>query len=273
MASRCFTVPLTGARPLRGALIPALHPLRCNALPPRTLATTSAAAPTRNSRLHYVTALIASFSTGCVVTFKLSADSRDATFVEITDESEAAHAAFLQAEKDGLALVSELRKDPSWKEVDPYSYLSGGRLHRSFTAGTLKGKGKFAIRPTLFHNKDMTECIAVLHLGERLSGHDRVVHGGVLATLLDEMCARASIPSLPLQMGFTANLSIDYRKPVSVDQFVVLRSKLTKLDGRKAWAKARIESLDGNQLFVEANSLFVSPKDTMLALAHKWRAS
>ncbi|TPX57586.1 hypothetical protein PhCBS80983_g03716 [Powellomyces hirtus] len=234
----------------------------------RTITTT----PAVRSRLHYATAVVAAFSTGCIVTFKLSADQQD-TFTEISDESELAHAQFLSAERDGTALVAELRNDPEWKEVDPYSYLSGGRLHRNFTAGTLKGKGKFALRPALFHNKDMTECIAVLHLGERLSGHDNIVHGGVLATLLDEMCARSTIPSLPHRMGFTANLSIDYRKPVAVNQFVVMRSKLTKLEGRKAWSKAKIESLDGKEVFVEATSLFVSPKDALLAMAHRWRAS
>ncbi|KAI8824173.1 HotDog domain-containing protein, partial [Fimicolochytrium jonesii] len=184
-----------------------------------------------------------------------------------TDEAELAHATVLKAEAEGLAEVERLRKTDGWKEVDPYGYLSAGKLHRNFTAGTLKGKGKFALRPLLFHNADQTECVAILHIGERLSGHDLICHGGVLATLLDEMCARASIPSLPHKTGFTANLTLNYRSPVKVNQFIVIRSKLTKLEGRKAFAKARIESVDVDEegkpktVFVEATSLFVSPKN------------
>ncbi|KAJ3014690.1 hypothetical protein HKX48_005012 [Thoreauomyces humboldtii] len=226
------------------------------------------------SRLHYFTALAAAFSSGCIVTWKLASDAQAAdAFTEISDESELAHSQFLTAERDSLKLVEELRKDPDMKEVDPYSYLSGGALHRNFSAGAMKGKGKLALRPVLFHNADHTECVVVLHLGERLSGHDRIVHGGVLATLLDEMCARATILSLPNRIGFTANLNIDYRRPVAVDQFVVLRSRLTSLEGRKAYAKARIESVDGDTVYVEATALFVSPKNPLVGLAAKWRAS
>lgn len=254
-----------------------------------------------NSRLHYATALAASFATGALVTHQLSGQSREIFNVK-GNEEDAAHEALLQSERDSHKLVKKLREDPEWKEVDPYSYLSGGRLQRNFTAGTLRGKGKvchptgrkdkqrctqdtiflefanlnaislqFALRPALFHNKDMTECIAVLHVGERLCGHDKIVHGGVLATLMDEMNARVAIPSLPYQTGFTANLNINYRKPVEVNQFIVMKSRLSKVNGRKAWSEAKIVSIDGETTFTESTALFVSPKDALLAIASRFR--
>ncbi|KAJ3040864.1 hypothetical protein HDV00_010324 [Rhizophlyctis rosea] len=187
-----------------------------------------------------------------------------------TDDEEAAHAALLEAERDQHEIVKQLRQDKNLLETDPYSYLDGGRLHRNFTAGLLRGKGKFALRPALFHNEEQTEITAVIHVGSRMCGHDGIVHGGVLSTLMDEMLARATIPSLPNGMGFTANLNINFRKPVSSDQFLVLRSRLNKVEGRKAFAEAWIESVDGKTKFVDATGLFVSPKSILSHLV-RWR--
>ena len=49
----------------------------------------------------------------------------------------------------------------------------------------------------------------------------------------------------------TATLNIAYKKPTFADQYVVLRSELTKSKGRKAWVKGTIEDVEGNVL-VEA---------------------
>ncbi|KAJ3190023.1 hypothetical protein HDU85_000314 [Gaertneriomyces sp. JEL0708] len=226
----------------------------------------------RRSKGRFALALVATAGASSAVTYQLLSPSDD-VFSAAGDHEEEVHRELLTEERDSHEFVKALRKDPSWKEVDPYDYLSGGRLHRNFTAGTLRGKGKFALRPVLFHNKDMTECIAVLHVGDRLCGHDKIVHGGVLATLMDEMIARSTIPSLPYQTGFTVNLNVNYRKPVESDQFIVMRSKLSKLDGRKAFGEAKIESIDGTKLYVEATGIFVSPRQALLALASKFRPS
>ncbi|KAI9103236.1 HotDog domain-containing protein [Phlyctochytrium arcticum] len=207
---------------------------------------------------------------GSAATYQLLPPEND-SLTDASLEDDLAHEALLKAERDSHDYLNELRADPQWKEMDPYEYLSGGRLHRNFTAGTLKGKGKFALRPALFCNKDMTECVAILHVGERLSGHDKIVHGGVTATLMDEMLARAIITSLPNQTGFTANLNINYRRPVQTNQFIVLRSKLTKIEGRKGYGEASIKSLDGQQTFVEATALFISPNANLLSLASRFR--
>jgi acyl-coenzyme A thioesterase PaaI-like protein len=38
--------------------------------------------------------------------------------------------------------------------------------------------------------KDESEACVFVHLGRGLCGHDGIVHGGLLATLLDEALAR-----------------------------------------------------------------------------------
>lgn len=68
------------------------------------------------------------------------------------------------------------------------------------------------------------------------------------------------MPALPNNIGFTANLNIDYRKPVKADQWVILRGRLERAEGRKAYVEAWIESADGQTKFTEAKSLYVGPK-------------
>lgn len=73
----------------------------------------------------------------------------------------------------------------------------------------------------------------------------------VLATILDEALARTAFLGLPNQIGVTATLNISYKKPTFADQYVVVRTELVEVKGRKAWSKGRIESVDG-EILVEA---------------------
>lgn len=87
--------------------------------------------------------------------------------------------------------------------------------------------------------------IAIIHLGRALCGHDGIVHGGLLATVMDETLGRNALLNLPSRIGVTANLNINYRSPCMADQFVVVRTKLVELKGRKCVAEAKMETLSG----------------------------
>jgi hypothetical protein len=64
---------------------------------------------------------------------------------------------------------------------------------------------------------------------------------------------------LPNQTGFTANLDINYRRPICSKQWVIVRGELDRIEGRKGWGKASIQSLD-DQILTEATALYVSPR-------------
>lgn len=53
-------------------------------------------------------------------------------------------------------------------------------------------------------------------------------------------------------------------------QYVVLKSETTKVDGRKAWVKGRLETLpaDGSEgvVLVEAEALFIEPRQAAVSL-------
>ncbi|ORY90366.1 HotDog domain-containing protein [Syncephalastrum racemosum] len=163
-------------------------------------------------------------------------------------------------EQESLAIVQKLRQSPDWHEVVAYGHLSDSARAHSLSATTLRGDGKIALRPLKFFNHDKTDCIIIAHLGTNLCGHDGIIHGGLLATLLDEHLAYVTLPSLPNYTGFTANLSVDYRMPVRSNQWVVVRGKLDRVEGRKAYADAWIESVDGEHKMTEAKALYVSPR-------------
>ncbi|KAI7884286.1 Thioesterase/thiol ester dehydrase-isomerase [Lichtheimia hyalospora FSU 10163] len=163
-------------------------------------------------------------------------------------------------QQQSLAIVKELRKAPEWFEVVAYGHLSDSARARSLTASTLRGDGKIALRPLKFFNESKTECVIIAHLGRNLCGHEGIVHGGLLATLLDEHLAYITLPSLPNYTGFTANLTVDYRKPVKADQWIAVRGKFDRVEGRKAYANAWIETADNATLLTEARALYVSPR-------------
>ncbi|KAL0079399.1 HotDog domain-containing protein [Phycomyces blakesleeanus] len=166
----------------------------------------------------------------------------------------------MRTEENSLNITQTLRNSKEWHEVVAYGHLAGSARAHSLTATTLRGPGMIVRRPLKFFNADKTECIIIAHLGTNLCGHDGIIHGGMLATLLDEHLAYVTLPSLPNFTGFTANLNVDYRKPVHSNQWIVVRGKLTKLEGRKAYATAYLESADGETVYTEARALYISPR-------------
>lgn len=77
-----------------------------------------------------------------------------------------------------------------WYETRPYKDFPEERRVNNLTAGALRGPGRLALTPLIRVRKDESESIVFIHLGRGLCGHDGIVHGGLLATLLDETLAR-----------------------------------------------------------------------------------
>jgi acyl-coenzyme A thioesterase PaaI-like protein len=134
------------------------------------------------------------------------------------------------------------------------------------TGGTLAGVGKIEVPPLNFNENgvELPSMVQIMYLGPALCGHPGIVHGGLLATMLDEGLARACFDALPNKIGVTASLKIDYRVPCPAGSYVVLKAYTQKVEGRKAWVKGWIELLgkedaEGTKV-VEADALFVEPK-------------
>ncbi|KAI5300057.1 hypothetical protein KEM56_002769 [Ascosphaera pollenicola] len=162
-------------------------------------------------------------------------------------------------------LVKELRADPRYTESRPHLDIPEEIRAHNLTAATLAGPDKITVPPYVFSEEGGKSLVSVSHLGTSISGHPDIVHGGLLATMLDEGLARCCFPALPNKVGVTANLNIDYRRPAPAGSYFVLRATTTKAEGRKAYVEGRIESLpeEGKEpvVYVEAKALFIEPKN------------
>ncbi|GAN02504.1 thioesterase family protein [Mucor ambiguus] len=164
-----------------------------------------------------------------------------------------------EIERDNLDIVKKNRADPAIVEYEAYSHSSASEKKHSLTV-SVSTVGLGVVEKGMLLIQTYTELTSVLHLGKNICGHDGIIHGGLAATILDEGLACVAIPALPNMFGFTANLNINYRKPIMSNQWVVMKAKLDKSEDRKAYVSAWIESLDGQTVFTEATSLYVSPK-------------
>ncbi|KAF9457363.1 mitochondrial protein [Collybia nuda] len=168
----------------------------------------------------------------------------------------------LESQLQNIPLLQSLRQRADadeWYEVRPYQNFPEERRVNSLTSGALRGPGKLALPGLIRAKKDESESFAFVHVGRGLCGHDGIIHGGLLATLLDETLGRIAIVNLPDKIGVTAKLSLNYRAPTRADQFIVIKTFLDEAKGRKTVVSGRIEDLDGTVL-VEATALFVQPR-------------
>ena len=94
-----------------------------------------------------------------------------------------------------------------------------------------------------------TRTIAVV--GTELNGHADIMHGGLVGTLLDEVCGAAVA-----EPSFTAYLNVTYRQPVRTPGVLMGRAWVRKREGRKVWIDGCLEDGVGG-VFAEAESLFV----------------
>ena len=165
--------------------------------------------------------------------------------------------------------AEKLRANPDFKEARPHLKIPETLRPRSLTAGTLSGPNKIVVPPLVFSEKGGKSMVSLMYLGSDMCGHIGIIHGGLLATLLDEGLARCCFPALPNKVGVTANLNIDYRAPAMADSYVALRAETVRVEGRKAWVEGRIETLpeEGKEpvVLVEAKALFIEPRQAAVS--------
>ncbi|KAI3404761.2 hypothetical protein KGF56_002464 [Candida oxycetoniae] len=103
------------------------------------------------------------------------------------------------------------------------------------TNHTLQKPGGILIKPVTFHNIETDEGVTIVHVGYRLCGYPFIVHGGIIATLLNETFKRnASLnqkTSSNLKDDFKVeNLTINYKSPTFANQFLIVKTKTKESD-------------------------------------------
>jgi len=80
------------------------------------------------------------------------------------------------------------------------------------------------------------------------------LHGGIIATLLDEAMSK-SIRAAGF-IAMTRNMEVDYLRPVPSEKPIRLEGRIARSEGRKHWAEAKILNAEGTTL-AHAKGLFI----------------
>ncbi len=105
------------------------------------------------------------------------------------------------------------------------------------------------------------EVTALYTVPEQYQGYPGVVHGGIVAAMLDEVCGRVHMGIDPPRFMYTARLEVRYRKNVPIEQPLRIVGRAVKSKSRTATASGVIYGPDG-EVLAEADALLVDvPED------------
>lgn len=109
-------------------------------------------------------------------------------------------------------------------------------------------------------------CFTKYAVPEHLCSFDGVAHGGVVATLLDEVSAWTVIARLG-RIGITRDISVRYLRPVPTGAEIMVEGRLVSFDGRSAVVGASL-MLYGHperEVLAESTSTWALPKLSSIA--------
>ncbi|PGH18461.1 hypothetical protein AJ79_00531 [Helicocarpus griseus UAMH5409] len=163
-----------------------------------------------------------------------------------------------------LALMRSPELNPVFAaaKASSSSHSSWGKTSGAQSAGTAAAAEGAKADP---------DYILLAHLATSLSGFRDTVHGGVLATLLDETlgnCVEGFREGMTFTNAaggekprfYTANLQVSYRAPVMAPGVVVIKTWLRGREGRKWFLQGQVVGEDG-VVKVEATSLWIMARE------------
>lgn len=104
---------------------------------------------------------------------------------------------------------------------------------------------------------------AELSIPKHYEGYPGVVHGGIIAAILDETGGRANMDK-PSRFMVTAQLNVRYRKPVPSETPLVVLGYADERRGRVSHAKSEIQNEEG-EVLAEAELVLVDIPQAQLA--------
>lgn len=114
-----------------------------------------------------------------------------------------------------------------------------------------------------FYQSELGEVVADYTVPEQYQGYPGVVHGGIVASMLDEISGRSQMGGDPPRFMYTARLEVRYRKNVPIGKPLRLVGRAGKTKGYTATATSAIYDSNGS-LLAEAEALLVDlPAETI----------
>ncbi|KAI5847583.1 HotDog domain-containing protein [Tricharina praecox] len=120
----------------------------------------------------------------------------------------------------------------------------------SLTAVTLQTPSTFRAL-SLFRILPCDDACLLISLGDGMNGHEGILHGGMVATILD-IAVAASVDTLAV----TAYINVAFRRPVPTPSVVLCKTKLVRKERRKLFINATLEDGIGG-VYSMAESLLI----------------
>jgi uncharacterized protein (TIGR00369 family) len=140
---------------------------------------------------------------------------------------------------------------PETDAAQDHAPLFHGAPNQCFGCGPTNPAG-LHLQFTVAEDKSVV-CLA--EISSNYEGPPGYVHGGIIATLLDEAMSKANRASGVIAM--TRQMQVEYLRPVPSGNSIRVEGHVTQSEGRKHWCTARILSSE-NAVLAEAKGLFIA---------------
>lgn len=170
---------------------------------------------------------------------------------------------------------ASLINDPGFVAIPTISRVSKENTEDALFGDILKTEKTISACLSLYKKPaastaPIEEITTLLSLQSGLNGYARICHGGIIATILDEVMgillsvnkdrevevARATGRPVEQMAEVTAELTVKYLKPVATPQSVRVKVWISRVEGRKFWMQGTIEDKSGTVL-ARGEAIFV----------------
>ena len=134
--------------------------------------------------------------------------------------------------------------------VENLTPMAHGAQNRCFGCGKANPGGLHLE----FQLADDQSGVSFALIPDSFEGPPGYLHGGIIATLLDEAMSKAARASGFIAM--TRHMEVDYLRPVPSGASLRLEGRVTGQEGRKHWVEARILDAEGTAL-AQGKGLFI----------------
>lgn len=128
------------------------------------------------------------------------------------------------------------------------------RLQKNFCFGCGKNNTE-GMHLKFTYNEEKGCFVCRFRLGERYTGPPGHAHGGIIATILDE--AMGKVNKLRQVVALTKQITVDYLKPVPLNQALSVESRELRFKGRRHINVAGIFNQKG-EVLARGKGLFIA---------------
>ncbi len=125
-----------------------------------------------------------------------------------------------------------------------------------------------------FYDNGQDEVFSEYTVAERYQSYPGIVHGGILASMLDEVVGRVAMIGDHHRFMVSVKLQVLYRHPVPVETPLKIRGRIVRLRGRLGKAQGEIILQDGRIACEAAITLADVPTELLSKTNHSlldWR--